>query len=215
MTSSEQTAKANLVIRPATPDDAEAAAKLIHLSGPEIYTNMLGGDRETALRILQTIFATPRTLISHDNALVVQIDDNIVGLLICYDKQTEKDQGLRFFNQVRRALPFGRFIKALFYMLGMWHMVRRMKNDSWFGGVIAVAPDKQGTRVGLALLDAMREQAENRGLPQLEADVETDNDHAMHIYLKYGWVITGKRRSGVLRRLLKFDGYYRIELKLR
>jgi len=206
--------QSDLTIRSTTPADSEPAAELIHLSGPDIYRNLLGREERRALQITRTVFRVPAALISFDNTTVAERNGRLAALMLCYDKQIENAQGLRYLREVKRALPPWPFLLSFLYMLLMRFMVRPMKRDSWFCSVIAVAPEIQGGGIGTVMLNEMCAQARNRGLKQLEADVEIGHDRALRFYQKNGWKIIATRRSGILRRFLGFAGYYRIECGL-
>ena len=199
-----------ITLRPARPEDVKIAVKLVHAAGPEIYNNMLGRDESTALDILEKIFVTPEALVSFDNATIAEVDGRIMGMTILYTPRQELTQGKRFFKLVWQSLSFGRFLLALAYMLGMFYMVRKVASDSLYGGTIAVFPEARSTGVGRAMMEFTMEKVRQMGLKRFEADVEIDNENALRIYDKFGFRIVAKRKTGILKRLLGFEGFYRI-----
>jgi len=80
------------------------------------------------------------------------------------------------------------------------HMRRR---HVWMLG-ISVLPEVQGRGVGSALMAALCDYADNWvGALRLELDVYTDNERAMALYRKFGFVLEGTHRGYALR-----DGRY-------
>lgn len=69
---------------------------------------------------------------------------------------------------------------------------------------ISLAPEAQGKGVGTALMAAMCDYADNwLGTLRLELDVYTDNEVALRLYRKFGFVIEGTQTGYALR-----DGVY-------
>lgn len=203
-----------LEIMPARPEHAAAAAELIHASGPKIHERMYVGDREFALRTIAKIFRAPDALVCFSNATAACADGRVKGLMIAYEKKHERTQGLRYFRLVFRLLPLHRFPMALIHMLLMRYMIRPIGEKSLFLAAVAVSADSRGAGIGFALMKALIEDARRRGLNQIEADVEIDNQAAIDFYRRFGFQITRMRRAGFFRRILGFIGYYRIVFRM-
>jgi len=60
---------------------------------------------------------------------------------------------------------------------------------------IAVAPRSQGRGLGRELLDALVDEAVRRGCTQLFLEVRVDNDAAIGLYERTGFVRQGRRRG--------------------
>lgn len=205
---------ATVVTRPATPQDAVFAASLAHRAGPEIYNAMLGREKTTALQVLVSVFSRSRALICFENATIAEVDGQPAGLLIAYDKKAEISEGTRYFKAVVKTLPLRKVPLAIIHMLLMRFFVRPIRKTSLYGSVIAVAPEFEGKGVGLALLNEFIRQARTYGYEGIEADVETDNTHALKIYDRFGFERAEQRSTGYLHRLLGFEGYIRIRKAL-
>lgn len=73
---------------------------------------------------------------------------------------------------------------------------------------MTVHDDFQGQGVGTALMMAMIDLADNwLGLQRVELHVYTDNDPAVHLYEKFGFVIEGTARQFALRGGAYVDAY--------
>ncbi|MCZ7586000.1 MAG: hypothetical protein M5R36_23230 [Deltaproteobacteria bacterium] len=132
-------------VRAARADDAAAAARLVHLSGPEVYDSMLGGEAP-ALSVLAEIFARPGHLLSHDNADVAEVNGGVAGLLITYRRRDEVKQGVRYFGAVLRLLPWRRRFRTFLHMIAMKKVVAALRDDGLYGAVISVEASVQGAR---------------------------------------------------------------------
>jgi putative acetyltransferase len=73
---------------------------------------------------------------------------------------------------------------------------------------MAVHEAFQGQGVATALMTALLDLADNwLGLQRLELQVYTDNDPAVHLYQKFGFVIEGTARKYALRGGVYVDAY--------
>jgi len=62
---------------------------------------------------------------------------------------------------------------------------------------VGVNPFAQGRGVGLALISALLERAPRLGLSRVELYVRADNDRAIRLYERVGFVLEGRRRCFV------------------
>lgn len=58
---------------------------------------------------------------------------------------------------------------------------------------MGIIPEFRGKKIGTALLDAALEEAKKIGLKKIELEVFLSNSKAISLYLKYGFVIEGKK----------------------
>jgi putative acetyltransferase len=73
---------------------------------------------------------------------------------------------------------------------------------------ISVAPEAQGQGVGSALMAAMCDYADRwAGALRLELNVYTDNERAIALYRKFGFVIEGTHRGYAMRDGAYVDSY--------
>ena len=71
-------------------------------------------------------------------------------------------------------------------------------------GIIEVDPAHQNTRIGIAMVKAMRPYAEAKGIERIEARVRSDNTRAISFYASFGF-----QRAGLRTRAIKLhDGSY-------
>jgi ribosomal protein S18 acetylase RimI-like enzyme len=212
--SSKDPSISKVSIRQAVPDDAPAAARLIHLSGPGIHDCMYGGEVETGMRVIETVFRSPGALFSFENTKMAEIEGQVRGVLVTYDRKAETEQGKRYFKAVFRALPKRRYVRMFLHMMGMRLLVRGIRPGSLYGGSIAVFERAQGSGIGLAMLHECMRQVEKRGYERFEADMEIDNTKAWRVYEKYGFKKIGTRVAGPMASFLGLQGFHRIEITL-
>jgi ribosomal-protein-alanine N-acetyltransferase len=60
---------------------------------------------------------------------------------------------------------------------------------------MAVRRDRWGSGIGTLLLTALLDEAQRRGLPQVELEVRADNDRAQRLYERFGFERIGVRRG--------------------
>lgn len=63
--------------------------------------------------------------------------------------------------------------------------------------VVGVLRDAQGRGVGSALLHRLEDWAREKRLHRLELTVMTQNEHALRLYRRHGFVLEGKRRQAL------------------
>jgi L-phenylalanine/L-methionine N-acetyltransferase len=88
----------------------------------------------------------------------------------------------------------------------------RRRDVGWFG--MGVHDDFQNRGIGSALMAAMIELADNwLGLRRIELTVWTDNEAAVHLYEKFGFVIEGTGRQYARRAGQLVDAYNMARLR--
>lgn len=92
-----------------------------------------------------------------------------------------------------RVLPAGRFdlIACASEKIIGWTFVSGLNTPRPEIG-LGVADDFQGQGIGTALLAQLTEWAQQRGLPTLHLIVVQDNQRALHLYQRFGFVIEGE-----------------------
>jgi ribosomal-protein-alanine N-acetyltransferase len=66
--------------------------------------------------------------------------------------------------------------------------------DESYVQTIAVAPGQQGRGIGTRLLTAVIDESEHRGCARLDLEVRADNEVAIGLYQRHGFVRIGLRR---------------------
>ncbi len=83
----------------------------------------------------------------------------------------------------------------------------RRRHIAHFG--MAVKDNHQGNGIGSALIEKALDLADNwLNLKRIELTVYTDNDAAIHLYKKFGFVIEGEAKAYAFRDGKYVDAYY-------
>lgn len=82
---------------------------------------------------------------------------------------------------------------------------RDIENDRFLMDGLFVAREARGKGVGTALLDAISQEAKNRGYAQIRLDVVDTNPRAKALYLQRGFVELKTQRIGLLRHVFGFS----------
>ncbi len=206
--------KQSTKLRPATPEDADWASKLLFLSFPRMAVQIIGlGKEERAKKILAILFKMPVHRLSFEKMMIAEDKGHRIGILVSVPG---KDLG-----KANRKL--GRKLHSFYKLNGKLALVRRGfplvfikeagKKDYLISN-LAVLPRHQGQGHGKALLKAAEKQARATGHQNCVVMVEVGNTHARRVFEHLGY----KVQSIVLesnRRVQAFGaGYQRMTKKL-
>ncbi len=181
----------NILVRAATPGDADGAAPLIHAAGPALYERAFGPTREEATRFFQTLFALPDSLFSFQNGVVAVQDGQIVGLALSIPASLYH-RGLDVPRQLLRRGP--RFLLRLLpTAFDLRHSTQAPPADAYYLGILAVVSHLRGQGIGTALLAEVHARAAQAGCRSICLHAERDNDGARRFYERCGYRVTHDR----------------------
>lgn len=182
----------SLAIRPARPDDAPEAARLLQISGTGIFEALFDSSEEETVRALARLFAMPGHALSHSYTFVAGRDGETIGMLLGFDDRrwsavvrgTVK-LGLRWFTVVR---PW-RFPRFLLAFRDLYHLPDDLPpmEEGYAIEWLAVAPHARRQGIATCLLDFATGQARAGGLRSLKLDVLIENEGARRLYARYGF----------------------------
>ncbi len=198
-------------IRPAFPQDALVAARLIALSmGPMadfLFASRVGPGGAEA--VLADLFARPGNRFSHQFAEVAEVGGRAVGLLIAYSshlmgrlavamgRQLAETRGVRgILRLMPRVLPLAPF--------------REAEAGEYFINTLAVLPEFQGQGIGSRLLLRAEERAAGEGLSRCALSVEVENLRAKRLYERAGFRIVRTFEHPWLERFCGCRGFHRM-----
>ncbi len=204
--------EAEVLIRPAGPDDAEVAARLMYDSGPETALAMLGPREEQAVETLEFLFRGKRHQFSHEHAFVAELGDRVVGLALGMSGYAWQEigaaTGRELAGRLRRKLGLLRFWRLLRTTFTLGRHFPPPRRDDYFVQMIAVLPEARRKGVGRSLMECMEHQARRAGARRLALDALVENVDARAFYRELGFqeelVVTKralKRRFGIQGRI--------------
>ena len=179
-----------IIIRPAQPKDAPAAARLMYYSGPNYMLAFFSQTEDKAIAVLRKMFPLPRHAESYTYAFVAQDEGNVVGAFSGFNGKS-----LRCANRVSRmygpvwlvALPPWQIPRMIAAFNDFNTAVPPVLDEEYYVMHFAVLPDRQGQGIGKQLMEFAEGQARTKGLKRLTLDVELDNEGARRFYKRSGF----------------------------
>jgi GNAT superfamily N-acetyltransferase len=192
--SGSQVPAPGVAVRPARPDDVAAAGLVFDAAAPE-YTR-LAGSATRARRIVALMWTRLGHSASFEHALVAEIDDKIVGVLIGFPARDR--------HRLHRALLLGglRHLSPRRWPLlvtALTHIVLaspRPPRGAYYVGTIAVASHARRRGVASTLGHQAEIAAEARGFRQIVAHTGTRHALARRALENYGCRMKRARRNG-------------------
>jgi len=208
-----------VTIRPAVPEDAAAAAKLIYLAGKShletsIYDLMFPGDMEDRLRRLAALFtAETPSFYHHSHYLVCESDGEVAGCLCGYNEGESGDAlAVKALAEIGIDRAEGKAINARmqpFYRVYPGHY-----EDSWVVEHVAVFPSFRRRGLVTALLEEILRKGRERGYARAELNMFIGNEPARRAYEKAGFVAVEERTDDEFMRIFKSPGMLRMYREL-
>jgi ribosomal protein S18 acetylase RimI-like enzyme len=173
------------------PDNNEAddCAKLIYISGPDLYSYSFVTGVPKAYQFIKFIYNRPGTLFAKENVVIEEENGMIRGLILAYPASDTKKMAIPMLKSIKglwRINGLINFLKMV-YRLKLNRHFPRTKNDELFISNLAVFEEFRGKGIATELLNEAEEMAVAKGLNKLSLIVETDNRHAKRVYEKRGF----------------------------
>jgi ribosomal protein S18 acetylase RimI-like enzyme len=201
-----------VILRAATRDDAgPAAALLIEIPGglAEIV-----GDEPAAQRMAFSAFRSRRSSFSYAQATVAEDSARVVGVIVFVTGRQWR----------RRRASTGLAMLASANLRSAWRLVYRgsrearlvpsVPADALYVVSVAVAPEGRGKGTGTRLLEHVIAEARASGSPAVFLDVRADNEAAVELYRRLGFVVVSEHAHAEARGLPAATSL-RMELRLR
>lgn len=170
------------MIRPAQPQDAPIAVRLIYSAIGRIAHLLTGTDQdEEVLAVLAEFFQRDANRLSYQNALVKEREGAVVGILISYHGSQTYQMDLPF---LRRLIQRTRNPHLM--------IPKEAQDDEYYLDTIAVDPQSQGRGFGSELLRAFEQKATSLDCRKLALLAEPSNESAYRLYQKHGYEPDGQ-----------------------
>jgi ribosomal protein S18 acetylase RimI-like enzyme len=175
-----------------TEDGERAAALLLELPGGLRETLP---DQRAAAQVAGAAFRSRTSVLSHRFVLVVEDDGAVIGLAVRLPgrewRRLRVPSGLVMMRaagrrHVRTLLRRGRIQDRL---------IPPVPRDAMFVPGVAVVPDRRGQGVGTLLLGRVIAEAADQGLRAVVLDVDADNEDAIRLYQRIGFLIIAERNG--------------------
>jgi ribosomal protein S18 acetylase RimI-like enzyme len=184
-----------IAVRPARPDDADAAASLLFESSPELYERY-AGSRERALALLHVAFACEGNSASREVVtLAAQAGGpDPAGAIAAFPVRESAKRGSRLLRlSLRHIRPWNWPAAVRIYRLGA-RLVPPPPPDCFYIDSLATDPAARRRGVATALLAASEERARTLGLGSLALETELENTGAQALYERFGFEARARSR---------------------
>ena len=180
------------IIRPARPDDVEAAVPLIFSAGPDAYRYVFThGTAIDARDFLAHAFVSNGGEFGYPVFWVAELDGEVIATASGYSgttaqrfmwpalKQIFSCYGLRAgLSVVRRGLQIEK------------HLVPPKGPGEFYIGNVGVTPSMQGKGIGQRLFDFLHKEGRRQGTSVAVLDVSMENPRAEALYARLGYQTT-------------------------
>jgi GNAT superfamily N-acetyltransferase len=207
------------IIRPAVPEDAPEAAKLMYLAAKShvetsIYDLTFPGSMEERLSKLAALFTTrTRSWYHYSHYLVSEVDGSIAGSLCGFN---ELEAGGKKMQEAYIEIGTDRAEgTAMFERLQPFHRVNpKHYEDSWVVEHVAVFPDFRGKGIISALLQEILDRGRERGYRSAELNMLIGNTPAQRAYEKAGFVIVEENTDDEFMQIFGSPGMARLYMQM-
>jgi len=187
----------NVQIRPARPEDAEAAAPLIFSSGPDAFNYVFSyKTRVDALGFLTYAFACDSGEFSWRYFWLLEQEGEVVGTASGYTGEDAKGFVFPAIRQILRCNGWLAGAQVIRRGLKIEQIIVPPKRaDEYYIGNVGIAPPLQGKGLGQRLFEHLHGEAVRRGAAVCVLDVSMENPRAEALYTRLGYQVTAEKHS--------------------
>jgi len=114
----------NITIRRAKPEDCVESAKLIFMTGEEIFKHVFYPEKDKTLGILHRVFQMESNDLTYESAYIAEIEGQVGGIILFVDKkQMEKNKK----GMGKKAIKLISFFQTLNRIYRFIHVERLIK----------------------------------------------------------------------------------------
>jgi len=170
-------------IRLATPKDNKQISELIYITSPDLFLYMFG---RRAKNILSHLFENRSNLFSYDHCRVIEVDEEIAGMILGYEYETIKKESKNTGRLIMREVgPF--FVFKVFNLIKMDRIISDLSKDEYYISNIALFKKYRGYGLGRKLIEDAIRKAKGLNKSRISLDVEDNNLKAIDFYYHLGF----------------------------
>jgi len=197
-------------LHPATPADATAAAELIYRPMGRMADYLFGGDDEDCARdVFAKLFRQPQNRFSYEFTSVLELNDEVVGMLLGYPAEIVSELATSMAKQLREIIGWGGMLRLLRRSASLM-AVKEYEPDEFYIFTVSVQPRFQGRGFGKELLLHAEDKARAAGLRKCSLGVTVDNLGAIRLYERFNYRIVGTVRVPHLESAIDYPGFHRM-----
>jgi ribosomal protein S18 acetylase RimI-like enzyme len=176
----------NISIRPAVPEDARLAARLLHMSMGRLADALFCcAGRDTDL-VLEGMYRLRGNRFSYEYGTFIEMNGRPVGMMISYPGRGLGRKGIRMAAQVPSILGARGLARFLYRALPL-ALDGEGRPGEYHINNIAVLPSVRSRGLGTRLLQYAEERAADAGLSRCSLSVAISNERAQALYERLGY----------------------------
>lgn len=201
---------AQAALRPASPDDASAAAELIYRPMGRMADYLFGGDdRACAIEVFTKLFAQTQNRFSHEFSSVLALENKVVGLLLAYPASLLATLSTTMARQLREVIGLGGMARLLARSAPLM-TIKEYELDEFYIFTVSVDPRFQSRGLGKQLLMCAEDRARAAELRKCSLGVTVDNVGAVRLYQRYNYRIVDTVCVPHLDAAIGYPGFHRM-----
>ncbi|MCC6794834.1 MAG: GNAT family N-acetyltransferase [Candidatus Hydrogenedentes bacterium] len=204
-----------MTLRPATPDDADAAIPLIYSSGPAVLDYIFTSrSKEDVFACMRRGFVRNAGELGYAIHTVAELDGKIVGIGAAFAGDTT----LRFMVQGTANIfaHYGplRAPGAIARALQVEKIVRPPSKHEHCIAHLGVSPEYRSKGIGARIVEHLLEEGRRLKRPAAVLDVSAENPRAQELYERLGFSVTRENASTLRNQHAAVPSHRRMELRL-
>ena len=180
-----------VTIERAMKDDDRVAAELTLMAYKDMSYEIFGAKNdEEILKYYSALWQADNNRFSYCYSFLAKVEGTPIGLMTCYIPDLTKKLILPTIKQVL-GICGARFIMHILTHLNYFvpfASTVEANADEFYIGTLAVLPEYRSQRVGVKLLEYMRQLAKAQGYSKCSLLVDADNEGGILFYEKNGFV---------------------------
>lgn len=205
----------DIQLRPARPDDAEAAVPLIYSSGPAVLDYIFClHDRRDVFACMRRGFERNAGELGHGIHTVATLNGELVGIGASFAGDTTLGFMIAGARNVFGYYGFANGVGVIRRALQVERIVKPPKKNEHCVAHLGVSPEWRGKGIGEILIRHLLDQGRTFGRAVAVLDVSVKNPRAQVLYERIGFRVTRENESSLRNQHATVPGHRRMELPL-
>ncbi|MHA1450433.1 MAG: GNAT family N-acetyltransferase [Candidatus Hodarchaeales archaeon] len=201
-------------IKLATLGDAKFIALLQYRAFLNKFRSMIAGKEEHAREFMERYYCSHLDKDKH-NIYIAKKGFEGVGILVVAGKGIPTIKGMPSLSNLSRSMRVLGIFKFLKFIAGLLILDSKPGvKDSLYVSTIAVASEYRGKGIGKMLMDKAESLAREKGLAGSCLYVATDNETAINLYEKKGYIKAKEEKYPFLKWMFGVSGFYFMKKRL-
>ena len=209
-TSDQKTHQNGIAIRSAKPQDSAEAAKLIYMTGEDIFKYIFYPNKKKSLVILERLFAMDANDFTHNNAYIADMDGRIAGLVHVVDRNDIMKNYWATGKKLIKAMGLFQTLIRMPRCIQLERLFPQPDKNSMYINHLATFEEFRGQGIAKKLIGFCEQLVASRHLVKLTLDVEVNNTDALKVYENLGFRSVQKIESDRFKARFGFNGAYRM-----